>query len=185
MAVTTKIRKAILEVNEKANTGELAYLLLTGRAENHIRDLVAFNFSKLYSNHKAVREEDRIDLRIYSPNSIMTNIEFKIGFAYTLIAENMRASLIRGVNNDIKKRPKGLINCVGVIHASTDTINNYKRYRYKNLHMSTNNTEYIWRIVRAKIRKLWPKQKKKYALIDCGVWDEIHVELLFVIMRNP
>ena len=185
MTVTRKIKKAIFELNEKADSGELAYLLLTGRAENHIRDLIAFNFSRLYPKHKVVREEERFDLRIYTPNNVISNIEFKIGFASAILTENKNALLIRGVNSDIKKRPKGLINCVCVIHSKTDDVNKYQKYRYKNLHISANNHKNIWKYVRSSIRSLWPKSKKSYQIVDCGTWDDIHVEMLIAILRNP
>jgi len=96
--------EGIKQLEERYDIGELAYLCLNGKSENHLRDLISFNISRKHPSWNVQREVDRVDLRIKNTKGYQLNVEFKVGYAGAVISRKEKSQVIKGALEDKKKR---------------------------------------------------------------------------------
>ena len=70
------VLRALRELGDRAHTGELAYLCLSGKSENHIRDLVSFNIASAHPTWLVQREVGRVDLTV--TNTVGTSMPIRV-----------------------------------------------------------------------------------------------------------
>lgn len=94
----------VKNIQDSFNTSELAYLLLTSKNENHIRDRIAYKLhSKYYPKKLIGREWKRVDLAVFKKKMMEfpeALIEIKLSSTFYLVGK--RNGTPRSMN-DLKK----------------------------------------------------------------------------------
>lgn len=176
--------QGIEELNSRKRSGELALLCLSGKSENHLRDIIAFNIAKNNPYIIVAREKSRVDLFLENKKKDTFIIEFKLGFAGVAISQRENAPFIRSAKRDVKKKGKHIVSCLGVMFAETSAEVNLKPYKNGPLLKRTIRIKNVISKVKQVIRESWLNSSKRYVLVNCGKWDGIQLNILFVIMRH-
>jgi hypothetical protein len=176
--------QGIEELNSRKRSGELALLCLTGKSENHLRDVIAFNVTNKNPSLEVAREKSRVDLLIKNKKGNTLFIEFKLGFAGVAIKQKENAPFILSAKKDVKMRGKHIVSCLGVMFAETSSKEKLKKYKNGSLLLRTVGFSNVAFKVKKVIRETWANSSKRYVLVNCGKLDGIQVRILFVVMRH-
>lgn len=176
--------RSIRQLNEREASGELAFLCLNGKSENHIRDLVAFNIARRHMNWTIRREINGLDLVIVNTRGDKLAVEFKIGYAGGVLYERERSAVLRGALADIRKRPYPIVNCIGIMDFECDDYTQYAGCRNSGLIRRTAHDNFSPREIKHIIDDIWPNSERKYIFLRCGKWNDVTVTILFAILRH-
>jgi len=68
--------KGIKQLESRSSSGELAFLCLNGKSENHLRDLIAFNIACIKPKWSIEREKNRVDYSAQINSPICAHINY-------------------------------------------------------------------------------------------------------------
>lgn len=171
-------------LEDRMDTGELAFLCLNGKSENHIRDLVAFNIARNKPSWVIEREIDRIDLKLKNTVGSELNIEFKIGYAGAVLSQRQNSRVILSALKDMDKRTIKIVSCIGIMDFNCDFDVNLKNYRNPSLIKKSLNDSKALHESKIIIKEIWSDSKCRFTAVRCGVWNNIEVNILFATIQH-
>ena len=181
---TRPLLNGIRALQGRSRNGELAFLCLSGKSENHIRDLVAFNVAKAHPRWVVRREVGNIDLTIENTVGAKLNVEFKIGYACVIATRGRKAQVLRSAKRDLEKRSQPIVSCIGLMHFSSTGSPSLDNYRNPPLLRRALAADASPGPARSAVRSMWPSRAHKYVSVDCGRWDGIDVLIDFVVVEH-
>ena len=176
--------KGIKQLEDRSRSGELAYLCLNGKSENHIRDIVAFNVASNKPSWNVEREINRVDLVISNARGSSLEIEFKLGYAGPVIKQRERSHVLKSALQDLEKRGSSIINCIGIMDFSAEPDIDLSVYKKSQIIRSTIGDARALNKVKCVVKDTWCEAKCKFTTVNCGVWRGINVSILFCTIKN-
>jgi hypothetical protein len=179
--------KGIKELEKRSSTGELAFLCLNGKSENHLRDLIAFNIAVNKPDWSVEREEDHVDLKLKSTKGAELNVEFKVGYAGGVIGQRERSQVISGALKDVEKRNIEIVNCIAIMDFNAKKEVDLVKYRKSSLIRRTLNDEAALQkvkgIIKGTFKKAWENSRCRFTTVNCGEWGGIEVTIMFCTIQ--
>jgi hypothetical protein len=179
---TGPLLKGLRELGNRTPSGELAYLCLNGKSENHIRDLVSFNIARAHPKWLVQREVDRIDLTLTPPRTTPTRIEFKLGYSAVVAQTEGDCPAIRGVKKDLRKRRCPIVACLGLMHFEGEKPDRLDSYRSPKLIQRSLDAPDTRCQARRVTQTCWPTRQITFVSVDCGRWDGLGVFIDFAVI---
>ncbi len=176
--------QGIKQLEDRSSTGELAFLCLNGKSENHIRDLISFNIARNKPKWKIEREINQIDLRLTNTKGAEQNIEFKIGYTSGVINQKETSAVLSSALKDIEKRSVQIISCIGVMDFKCDNEEAINRYRNAAVIKRTLNDATALRKSKKIIKDIWSSSRCRFTNVNCGNWDGIEVVIMFCTIQH-
>lgn len=176
--------RGLRELRNHTREGELAYLCLSGKSENHIRDLVSFNIARAHPSWLIQREVDWVDLTLTNCLGEEALVEFKVGYASSVAATHGNCPVIRGAKNDVEKRGRRIVTCVGLMHFEGDENTDLDHHRNRGLILRSLRTPKSRFEARQLLRQIWPRRRTRVVSVDCGRWDGVRVLIDFGVVDH-
>lgn len=174
--------EGLSELRSRTRSGELAYFCLSGKSENHIRDLVSFNIARAHPTWLVQREIDRVDLTVTSRSRSPIRIEFKLGYAAVVAQTKGDCPAIRGVEKDFRKRPDPIVSCLGLMHFEGEETDCLETYRNKSLIRRSLKSPSTRQEAQEVVRMYWPNRSFRCVPVDCGRWNGLSVSIDFAVI---
>ena len=176
--------KGIKQLESRAPSGEIAYLSLNGKSENHIRDLISFNVAQNKPSWNIQREQNQIDLVLTNTRGSRLSIEFKMGYAGGVINQRETSQVISSALKDIEKRGHEIINCIGIMDFSSDEDIDLRSYRNPSVIKRTIHDDNALRKAKSIIAEVWKDSKCRFTNVNCGVWRGVSVTIMFCTIQH-
>jgi hypothetical protein len=176
--------RGLKQLEDRASTGELAYLCLNGKSENHLRDITAFNIARNKPKWSVQREVNNVDLLLANTLGSQLKIEFKVGYDAVVVSQKAESTVLKGAQADLRKRGKEIINCIGIMSFNANQNIDLTPFRNpglikRSIHRKFNKSE-----VKSVVRGMWPRSRCRFTPVDCGIWSGIEVSILFCTVKH-
>ncbi len=190
------LKSLLPELNKSFNNNELAYLSLTSKIENPIRDKIAFNLHKEFSDDKIICREwtnnennkNKADIAILNSNKqLECIIEFKAHSSMKNISQWSKHLVNDFQKNSIYNNCEFIFIMLAnlIDELPNEKFNTAVKY-YKNLNSAMENN-----YNQEKMKNQWLKSVNKriscitnYYVLKCGLYEQKEVKLLIFMHEN-
>jgi hypothetical protein len=171
-------------LRDRAADGELAYLCLSGKSENHLRDLVAFQIARAHPTWTVRREVEWVDLSIRDEDDAGLDIEFKVGYACVVAASGENSKIVQGAILDAQKRGRPIVSCMGLMHFEGTYPTGLEKFRNPHLVGRALRNPMALSESRDALNRIWSDRPIEFVQVRCGSWDDIAVSIDFAVVRQ-
>jgi hypothetical protein len=176
--------RGVKQLEDRAGTGELAYLCLNGKSENHLRDITCFNIARNKPNWSVQREVNHVDLLLANTHGAELKVEFKVGYDAVVISKKEESTVLKEAQSDLRKRGEEIINCIGIMSFDANKEIDLTPYRNPGLIKRSINRRFSISQVKSVVRGVWPHSRCRFTSVNCGAWSDIDVSILFCTVKH-